>query len=132
MSHTTKAIIVIALFVLIIIVSFLVHYFSILVREDNAAAQALDPDDPYDGDYRDPDDDYPPTMEIEEAAEVNPPDPVFMLKFAEYYIEEKIHLENSRMRSFAPRLFSDTWYEDTRRSFSEWAVCMREWYQLAS
>jgi hypothetical protein len=153
MSHTTKAIIVIAVFVLIIIVSFLVHYFNILVREDNAAGQALDPDDPYGGDYRDPDDDYPPTMEIQEAAEVNAlhfpaadagpeddypsgvedaPDPAFVFKFAAYYIEEKTHIENSRMRSFAPRLFSDTWYDDTRRAFSEWAVDLRERYQLAS
>jgi hypothetical protein len=131
MSRSSLIIIVIALLILIATVSYAAHYFGILLAEDKAIGSDGEyPDDDDDAGYDD--DDYDEYNDDDEYPETIPASPEFLMKFAEYYVEEKIHLENSHMKAFAPRLFSDTWYEETRREFSAWSVEIREAYAIAA
>lgn len=141
MSFTPHEIIVLAIVLLIIAVALAARYFGILLREDRFLAdddeseEAVEIDDDDDDDDADQADEWAdePKRAVEILDEYLPPaSPEFVARFAAAYIEEKTELENSRMRYLAPRLFSDHWYEDTRRAFSQWAVEMREVYAIAS
>lgn len=141
MSFTPHEIIVAAIVLLIIAVVLAAHYFGILLREDriltdndeSEEAVEIDDGDGYDTDEPYYQDDRPGKVEIAvEDDYLPPPSPEFTAKFREYYAEERTNQRLLRMRSFAPHLFDDDWYENTRSDFSQWSVEMREVYAIAS
>lgn len=137
MSRTTITVIVIALVALAGIAILAGRYFGILIAEDEKAAE-IDPDyDDDDDDYDDDDgyvdnDDDPFYCYSEEAVEVVPISPAFLMKFSEAYIEELAYAELMQMRSHAPHLFASDWYETTKREFSIWSVNLRREYAIAA